>query len=481
MNSKKLWKSILSISLTAAMLAGCGSTGGDNTGTTISSDQTLQTATEASTETASETASSSKAKTDDVVSESNANVSGTLHFLCGTDDAEAIKTTFAEFQKIYPNTDLDEVIAQDVTDSETLMSTWIASGGFPDMCIQQTGALQQSYMKDGYFVPLDDLGVMDRLVDGDKSLIPYDGKFYQFPLTSAISVTLCNNGVLKDMGIELSADNYPKDMDEFIDLLQQVKDNGVDYPYGIAGADASSCTAWPFQYMYQTLYGEDPNWYADVLSGKKKWNDPEFLEMFTQYDRIRTFVSPDSTGKQNADLQADFIKGDTVFYSQVATSVKSLRELDPELDVICIPSSFTKDAADQTLISGFDKGLSIFSSTGNMDLCKAFMEYITSPEGSTVYINNSGCIPTVKGCEGTIDPAYEIVVAVSQSGTLPNSPILSRQWIAGFKELLKTGCQNWLAGEDAKSVADTIQEGHQRLMDADPEWCQNFLDNYEWK
>ena len=109
------------------------------------------------------------------------------------------------------------------------------------------------------------------------------------------------------------------------------------------------------------------------------------------------------------------------------------------------------------------------------------MDYITSPEGSTVFINSSGCVPTVKGCEAEVDPAYDIVLAVMQSGTLPNSPILSRQWIAGFKELLKTGCQNWLAGEDAQSVADTIQEGHQRLMNADPQWVQNFLDNYKWK
>lgn len=471
MKRRRLLGCIASIVAASTILAGCGNTEIETTSaqSAVSSSQAETTATEESPATSSS------------IEKAESNLSGTIRFLCGTDDAEAIKTTFAEFQKLYPNANLDEVIAQDVTDSETLMSTWIASGDFPDMCIQQTGSLQQSYMKDGYFAPLDDLGVMDRLVEGDTSLIQYNGKYYQFPLTSAISVTICNNGVLKDMGINLTVDNYPKDMDEFINLLQQTRDNGVQYPYGIAGADSSSCTAWPFQYMYQTLYGEDPNWYADVLSGKKKWNDPEFLEMFNQYNRIREYVSPDSTGKQNADLQADFIKGDTIFYSQVATSVASLRELDPDLDIICLPSSFTKDTTDQTLISGFDKGLSIFSSTKNMELCRAFMDYITSPEGSTVFINSSGCVPTVKGCEAEVDPAYDIVLAVMQSGTLPNSPILSRQWIAGFKELLKTGCQNWLAGEDAQSVADTIQEGHQRLMNADPQWVQNFLDNYKWK
>ena len=230
MKRRRLLGCIASIVAASTILAGCGNTEIETTSaqSAVSSSQAETTATEESPATSSS------------IEKAESNLSGTIRFLCGTDDAEAIKTTFAEFQKLYPNANLDEVIAQDVTDSETLMSTWIASGDFPDMCIQQTGSLQQSYMKDGYFAPLDDLGVMDRLVEGDTSLIQYNGKYYQFPLTSAISVTICNNGVLKDMGINLTVDNYPKDMDEFINLLQQTRDNGVQYPYGIAGADSSS-------------------------------------------------------------------------------------------------------------------------------------------------------------------------------------------------------------------------------------------------
>lgn len=186
-------------------------------------------------------------------------LSGTIQFVCGTDDAQAIQTTFDSFQETHPDAQLELIITQDVTDSETMMSTWIASGDMPDMCIQQTGATQQGYMKEGYFMPLDELGYMDRLIDGDLSLIQYDGKFYQFPLTTAISVTLCNNGKLKELGIDITKDNYPKNMDEFIALLKKTREAGVEYPFAIAGADASSCTAWPFQYMYQVLYGIDPN------------------------------------------------------------------------------------------------------------------------------------------------------------------------------------------------------------------------------
>ena len=159
-------------------------------------------------------------------------------------------------------------------------------------------------------------------------------------MTTAISVTLCNKGELEKLGIELTTENYPTNMDEFIDLLQQCRDAGVEYPFGVAGADASSCTAWPFQYIYQVLYGEDPDFYANVLKGEKAWNGDEFREMFNVYDRLREYVSPNSTAKSMDELYADFIVGDTLFFSQVATTIKSIKELDPETEIILIPSCY---------------------------------------------------------------------------------------------------------------------------------------------
>ena len=43
---------------------------------------------------------------------------------------------------------------------------------------------------------------------------------------------------------------------------------------------------------------------------------------------------------------------------------------------------------------------------------------------------------------------------------------------------MKTAQQNWFAGADAQTVCDEIQAQHQRLVEANPEWVQNFLDSY---
>lgn len=449
-------------------MAGCGASG---SGTNKQTDATTEETQEADT---TESADSGE-------SASDKDLSGDITFVCSATEALGVQAAFDEFQKQYPKATLNITISQDVTDFETMMTAWIASDSLPDMYIAQVGAVEQGYAKEGYLLPLTDTGIIDNLIECDTSLITYGGEYYAFPTTSAISVTLCNNAKLKELGIEIGRDNYPKSMDDFVDLMQQVRDAGVEYPFGIAGADLSSCTAWPFQYMYQVLYGDDPNYYADILKGEKAWNGPEFVEMFTEYDRIREYVSPDSTGKTMNEVYADFVKGDTVFFSQVASTIKSIQELDPDSDILLLPSSFTKKAEDQTLIAGVDAGLSICKSTDCKDLCIEFAKYLTSEEGCTIFNNETGYIPTEKVCNANTDPAYDLVLSIEQDGELPISPIQSRQWISGFKELLKSGCQNWLAGEDAQEVCDTIQEEHQRLMDADPEWVDDFLANYNWK
>lgn len=413
--------------------------------------------------------------------EEAAELSGTISIYASGTSAKGIQAAFEGYQVQHPDVELEISNFETVTDFETMMTTAFSSDTLPDMYIAQVGAVEQQYAIQGYLMNLSDTGVMDNLVNGDTSLITYEEGYFAFPMTTAISVTLCNKAELEKLGIELTTDNYPTNMDEFIDLLQQCRDAGVEYPFGVAGADSSSCTAWPFQYIYQVLYGDDPNFYANVLKGEKAWNGDEFRKMFTDYDRIREYVSPDSTAKSMDELYADFIVGDTLFFSQVATTIKSIQELDPETEIVLIPSSFTEKSENQTLISGFDEAFSITTSAKDPELCVDFLKYITSPEGSTLFDNATGYIPTVKGCESEVDNAYEIVLDIMQNDKLPNSPILSRQWIAGFKELLKAGCQNWLAGEEVDSVVNTIEEDHKRLMEADSDWVQNFLDSYKWK
>ncbi len=470
---KKKLSMLVIAALMATTISGCGGSGQSE-----SKSAETQAAEKAETQAASgevESKESSDAADDGI------DYSGTITMFCGTEDSKAFDAVMAEYQKLHPDVNIEYIIWENVTDFETMMTNYIATDTLPDMYRGQVGVVQQQYAMEGYLLPLDDLDVEGNLVNGDTSLIKYKDSLYSFPMTIAYSVTLCNNDKLKELGIDLTYDNYPKCMDEFVDLLQKCREAGCEYPFSVAGSDTSSCTAWPFQYIYQVLYGGNPNFYADVLSGKADWADPEFLKMFDEYDRLREYMAPDTAAKTTDGQKADFISGDTIFFSQTASALTGLRNLDPDMDILMIPSSFTEKPEDQTLIGGFDDGISITTGAKNPELCKDFLKFIASKEGCEIYCSNSSCVPTVKGAEIDSDPAFRIILEIASKGDLPNSAILSRQWISGFKELLKTGCQNWLVGEEPQSVVDKISKEHTRLMEASPDWVQNFLADYEYK
>ena len=106
------------------------------------------------------------------------------------------------------------------------------------------------------------------------------------------------------------------------------------------------------------------------------------------------------------------------------------------------------------------------------------MQYLVSNEGSTIYAERAQEIPTIKVNYTKINPSYTLCLKILHEGQLPVSAVFSRQWISGIKEIMKTASQNWFAGADAKVVCNEIQAQHDRLVAANPEWVQNFLDTH---
>lgn len=407
--------------------------------------------------------------------------SGTISIACGPLEADAINKVLPEYQKTNPDVKIDTIITQTVTDFETMMTSWIASDSLPDMYIAQGGATEQGYAKSGYLLPLTDAGIKDRLVDGDLEMFTYNNDLYAFPMALSVSAVIVNKGALTKAGVDLNNDNYPKNWPDFISLLDKCVAAGIKKPLGISGKDTSEVTAWTFQYMYQVIYGKNPNWYADVLRGKAAWNDDLYLGMFDKYAQMLPYIPEDALGTDADGMRKSFITGETPFIFQTAMVVGNIKELDPDVEIMVLPSCFTDDAKDQTLISGFDSGVSITKDAKNKDLCFDFLDFLTSEQGATIFNESTGYLPTTKDNDAKLDPAYDLIYDILDNNALPNSPILSRQWISGIKEIVKDGQQDWFAGEDAKTVADKIQAEHQRLVDADPDWVKEFLANYKDK
>jgi len=96
-------------------------------------------------DTNADSASESSAAESNGGSGEKAPYSGTISIACGPLEAAALSEVLPEYQKKNPDVKLDTIITQTVTDFETMMTSWIASGTLPDMYIAQGGATEQGY------------------------------------------------------------------------------------------------------------------------------------------------------------------------------------------------------------------------------------------------------------------------------------------------------------------------------------------------
>jgi ABC-type glycerol-3-phosphate transport system substrate-binding protein len=155
------------------------------------------------------------------VASTSAGYSGTipLQWVC---EAQALKAVLKEYQKTNPKVVFGHYHYQNVTDFETMMDGWIASNSMPDMYTAQVGATQKGYASNGYLMPLTNIGIADRLVEGDRELITYNGDLYAFPMSTSISAIICNNEVLKKAGVELTEESFPRKWSDFLAMLDKL-------------------------------------------------------------------------------------------------------------------------------------------------------------------------------------------------------------------------------------------------------------------
>lgn len=406
-------------------------------------------------------------------------LSGTFSILCDSVGAAAFDEVMKEYNKINPDVKMDKIVYADQTESETIMTSYIASDSLPDMIYVQSSTASQEYAKEGYLHELDSLGLPERLVEGNKELIEYDGKLYQFPMKTQVVGIATNLDALEQYGVSLDQyeNGYPENRDEWIGLMQQLKDAGMESPLGIAGSEVSSCTSFIFDMLYQNIYQKFPTYYSEILEGSKSWAGDEMHMAFEKYDEVRPFISADAVSVDTNTLLRRFVTGEVAFIQDYTGSLTSISELDSELNFTYIPACYNDAGTELTTITGFDNCVSITSNSENYDLSADFLKFLTLPENAKVFAEKTSLIPTVVGCEPKLHPALDTLINIVSTNKYKNSKIYSRQWISGFKEILKPTCQNWLVGEDVNELLDHLQAEHQRLLDADPEFVKTFLEN----
>ena len=143
---------------------------------------------------------------------------------------EAFESIIEGFKAENPGVKVEN---QTFTDNyEDVMKVNMSGNQLPDVFMTHGWSVMR-YKE--YLLPLNDEPWAKDIVPGlFGSIMDADGKFYVLPNTNAMTGVLVQNGLLKELGLEI-----PKTVDEFMHCCQVAKDNGYVGVY-VAGKDSRS-------------------------------------------------------------------------------------------------------------------------------------------------------------------------------------------------------------------------------------------------
>lgn len=217
MKKNRVLKKMLAVSLAAAMMmpaAGCGQKAVEKQEMDVTIDQIK-------------------------LGEDYTDIKADLKFL--THKTDVVDTTFkeyiAEFQKLYPNINIEY---EGITAYADDITTRLTTGDWGDICMIPTSVDKNEL--ENYFTKLGDKAELEKIYEGNLlNNYAYQDVVYGVPSMANVQGVIYNKAVFEKAGVT----KVPATPDEFLDALQKIKDNtDVEAPLYTNFAAGWTMTAW---------------------------------------------------------------------------------------------------------------------------------------------------------------------------------------------------------------------------------------------
>lgn len=167
---------------------------------------------------------------------------------------------------------VESVTYPDTAAYQTAMQQSIREEGAPGLFTWWSGPQLETLVENDLVEDLTDLWdeyvVANGISDDVKESLSVDGRIYAVPYSIIYNTMIYNKSVFDKYNLEV-----PETFDEFLDVCQTLKDNGVT-PIALKN------DAWAGFIWFQALLASyEPQLYQDICDGTKKYTDKEVVEV----------------------------------------------------------------------------------------------------------------------------------------------------------------------------------------------------------
>lgn len=430
---RKIVSVIMTAILGASLLAGCQSassetSSGQATASEEASADTVQT------ETAQEAAQADSGSGEEV----------TLTFLSWYNE-ETMGGFIEAFEAENPNIKIDLQYVPPVTEYVEKFLILSASEEMTDLFF--TCAENKKEVVDRQLaLDLSDMEIFDRIDERTAATYGADGEVYAFAPLAWTGAIFYNVDLFEEYGI----DGPPATWDEFVEICQVFRDNGIEPYANSQGNERDLC-----QSLYQSMViSQNPNADQEINEGTATFEQYYTEPLQIWYDDMVAsgLYSNLSMGLAAEQLQSMFASGQVAMISAGPWDLATYRELGVNFDTFPLA-----DKEGNVILGGaVDPGFSVSSTSEHQEEALKFIEFMTREENLLTYHDLTGRAIVVDGIDYEMDPLYDKYIEQTVDGDFYLAQI---EWenSAAIMEEFNTAIQDVLTG------ADTIDNVPKRL------------------
>ena len=333
-------------------------------------------------------------------------------------------------------------------DAGTVLKTRMAKNDMPDIVMMGGDNNYTEVESAGMLVDLSDQDYISNIQDSYMQMV-YDvnkdkeEKAYGVPYATNASGVIYNVDKFEELGLEI-----PKTWDEFIDVLDQIKDAG-EQPLLMTYKDAWTSLC-PWNSMAPDL---QPDGFTDDRKEGKTTFAGTHEEIVEKYLTLLDYAHDDFMGLTYDDGNKAFANGDAVMIINGNWAINQYKNANADINVNMFALPASNDESKNYVTSGVDVLMGVCKDSANEDMAKEFVSFMMEPENAQTYIDDQFAFSAIKDVEQN----NETVAGVKENianGKVANFP--DHYYPSGFdlSALISEMCLNYSNGMDNQENMD---------------------------
>jgi raffinose/stachyose/melibiose transport system substrate-binding protein len=283
------------------------------------------------------------------------------------------------FTAKYPNIKV-EFRPTNTNEYNAAIQSQIEGGTGPDLITCRPYDVNRSWIEKGFFENLDGSKALDafdpQALDAWRGA---DNAPYCVPVAAVLAGFYYNQDIFAELGLQV-----PTTQDEFLAVLQKVKDSGKYEALALGSAES-------WQLAYNGWYNIGPNYWKGedgrlgLIDGTKKATDPEFVASLAAFNAWKPFLPNGQESLKYADMAQLFALGKAAIIPDGSWDINQLAANGVKVGVFGPPVAKT---GDQRFLQEMpDMAIGINKASTHKDAAKTFLEWIASNDFLSVYVN----------------------------------------------------------------------------------------------